>query len=334
MMLGRNGTGTKLQFNKPAAKNGKKQSFDKLSKAPIKTTQKVFVRQPGRMKLEGAAGGDAMGETSAPKVFQKRSTVKAATKQAARKVFKRVAEQTCIDDSDEFEMASTGTPAKKLPQAKPIFQRITKPEVDEEEEEEATETTWVAGDLAALSTATRGRKRPPDFDAGTPEAKASADHPDARGKRVFQRMQDHLGIGMASAASPPAVKKKRRLCTEANFAPTPTIAPQPQPMIGTCEELEKSYSRGPEAVEPHAVRPVSVLRKAFEHVRGKEVEGYTWVSDQLKSIRQDLVVQGVRDGFTWEVYSTAARLAVVHQDRDELTQCLTQLRKLVQTNCQ
>lgn len=84
-------------------------------------------------------------------------------------------------------------------------------------------------------------------------------------------------------------------------------------IIGTCTDLEKPYLRLTSAPDPGTVRPAAVLTRTLAHLlrkyKAKKV-GYTWICDQMKSLRQDLTVQRVKSEFTVKVYETHARIAL------------------------
>ena len=123
-----------------------------------------------------------------------------------------------------------------------------------------------------------------------------------------------------------------------------------QNLTGTSTTLEKDYFRLTEVriltnhlllgnlssslrkdVKKNEIRPESILQEAFEYImrRWSEQEvDYSYMQSQLKSIRQDLTVQHIRNSFTAQVYETHARLALSHQDWAEWHQCLGQLKSL------
>lgn len=68
-------------------------------------------------------------------------------------------------------------------------------------------------------------------------------------------------------------------------------------IVGTCTNLEKPYFRLGADPDPAKVRPESVLKQSLKMLKSKwknkEVE-YRYMEEQFKSIRQDLVVQGIK----------------------------------------
>ncbi|KAI4351370.1 hypothetical protein L6164_005742 [Bauhinia variegata] len=93
---------------------------------------------------------------------------------------------------------------------------------------------------------------------------------------------------------------------------------------GTCQEIEKRYLRLTSAPDPATVRPEEVLEKALLMVQNSQ-KNYLYKCDQLKSIRQDLTVQHIRNQLTVKVYETHARLAIEVGDLPEYNQCQSQL---------
>ncbi|KAH7619649.1 hypothetical protein Ndes2526B_g06631 [Nannochloris sp. 'desiccata'] len=101
--------------------------------------------------------------------------------------------------------------------------------------------------------------------------------------------------------------------------------------LGQNKNLEKEYLRLTSLPDISDVRPPQVLQQALSFVQQKwrdEECSYKYACDQLKSIRQDLTVQHVRNALTVAVYETHARLAIETGDWAELRQSLAVLGTL------
>lgn len=81
--------------------------------------------------------------------------------------------------------------------------------------------------------------------------------------------------------------------------------------------------------------PPEVLSSALDHVCGQWWVAdpaarcnYQYIWSQMKSLRQDLSCQNIRNGLTIRVYEAHARIAAEVRDMNEFNQCQTQLRQL------
>jgi len=101
-------------------------------------------------------------------------------------------------------------------------------------------------------------------------------------------------------------------------------------VVGTCTKLEKNYLRLTSAPEPNQVRPEPILRQALEIVKEKwiQTKDWVWCCEQLKSLRQDLTVQQIKNAFTAQAYELHARLCLENGDIGEYNQCQSQLLTL------
>eukprot|EP00042_Codosiga_hollandica_P047068 m.505222 g.505222 ORF g.505222 m.505222 type:complete len:207 (+) comp57363_c0_seq4:301-921(+) len=102
------------------------------------------------------------------------------------------------------------------------------------------------------------------------------------------------------------------------------------PIKGSCLTIEKEFLRLTAAPNAALVRPLAVLQQALVHVQKKwqQEPNYKWAWSQLKSIRQDLTIQGIRNEFTVKVYETHARICLQQGDQGEFNQCQNQLLAL------
>ena len=91
-----------------------------------------------------------------------------------------------------------------------------------------------------------------------------------------------------------------------------TFDPSKAKISGTSNQMFKPFLRLTTGPEPWEVRTRQQLPKSFQAVleKWRDEHNYKWTCEQLKSIRQDLTVQCIRDDFMVEVYETHARIAI------------------------
>jgi hypothetical protein len=106
-------------------------------------------------------------------------------------------------------------------------------------------------------------------------------------------------------------------------------------LVGTNQNLEKPYLRLTTFPKAEDVRPLEVLIKALARIKSRYIqdEDFDWANEQLKSLRQDLTVQGLRNKFVLEVYETHARILLEQGDLSEFNQCQTMIRTLTSGIC-
>jgi SAC3 family protein LENG8/THP3 len=159
-------------------------------------------------------------------------------------------------------------------------------------------------------------------------------------EKKHRKAQEQLGKG-SSKFQADLEKRRRRFQNgngEAqawNNSPRDNSPAAPTgPVVGTSKSLEKKYFRLTAPPKPEEVRPQPILEQTFELLKKKwkAENNYNYICDQLKSMRQDLTVQHIKNSFTVEVYELHARIALEKGDMGEYNQCQTQLRALYTLN--
>lgn len=112
-------------------------------------------------------------------------------------------------------------------------------------------------------------------------------------------------------------KRKERSDSEGSF-------------VGTSTALEKEYLRLTDFPKAENVRPEAILTKSLAHIKSEYIknEDFEWANEQLKSVRQDLTVQHIRNKFSLDVYETHARILLENGDLNEFHQCQTMIQTL------
>ncbi|KAG2437531.1 hypothetical protein HYH02_011174 [Chlamydomonas schloesseri] len=104
-----------------------------------------------------------------------------------------------------------------------------------------------------------------------------------------------------------------------------------QIVVGTSNNLEKSYFRLTSQPDPATVRPEPVLTRALDRlvrlIAAREAT-YFYSLDQFKGMRQDCTVQHLRNALTVRVYEAHGRSSLEYGDVAEFNQCQARLGHL------
>ncbi|KAG7166445.1 Leukocyte receptor cluster member 8-like 1 [Homarus americanus] len=151
----------------------------------------------------------------------------------------------------------------------------------------------------------------------------------------LQKRAARFNAGGVGGPSPGPQRKKKQLNITKTISNTFTVDGDDidwtsMHIVGTSTAMEKPYLRLTAAPDPSTVRTVDTLKRSLECIKRQWVrnQDYRYACDQLKSLRQDLTIQGVRDGFTVQVYETHSRIALEKGDHEEFNQCQSQLKQL------
>ncbi|TIB68027.1 hypothetical protein E3Q18_04463 [Wallemia mellicola] len=164
------------------------------------------------------------------------------------------------------------------------------------------------------------------------------DNEDMRSKRA-KRFESNPGLSSSAYPNPAGISvplKTNKWINKGNInQPDPNVIDWDQyTIVGHSNALEKQYLRLTSAPDPATIRPLPVLKKTLDHLKKKwrQDRDYNYICDQMKSLRQDLTVQRIKNDFTVQVYEIHARLALENGDLGEFNQCAANLQPLYRLN--
>jgi hypothetical protein len=195
--------------------------------------------------------------------------------------------------------------------------------------------------LDAESSGTDGESSPPPWKKSNNTKQSLADRiSGVKSKPQEKKRKDKEPFrGNSLDTSEDAIARRRQRFGNISQEPSPLLSVHNNsspfdadagPTVGTCQTLEKNYFRLTAPPNPSTVRPLPVLEMALDFIsaKWKQKHDYSYFCDQMKSMRQDLTVQRIKNEFTIKVYELHARIALEKRDLGEYNQCQTQLRAL------
>jgi len=102
-------------------------------------------------------------------------------------------------------------------------------------------------------------------------------------------------------------------------------------VIGTNTNLEKPYLRLTSEPDPSLIRPEHILKKTLKFLLEKWKSGkaeYNYIAEQFRSMRQDLMVQHIKNKLTVKVYECNARISLECHDVNYFNLCQSKLYEL------
>jgi SAC3 family protein LENG8/THP3 len=99
-------------------------------------------------------------------------------------------------------------------------------------------------------------------------------------------------------------------------------------VVGRSSCIDKPYLRITGRPDADTVRPEPILKQALAHFLREHKQAttpYDLLISQLKSIRQDLTVQHIRNAFTVQVYEENFKMSLFENDIIQVKHCQANL---------